>query len=85
MEVETIKQINLIAYLALAISCSCFKLFQFKKLSISSTLQEYWETESIPLPCGNEYKSIEAWIHEFMKSWKHAFMPLYCNCQGTWK
>ena len=89
----------MIAYLTLAISCSCFKLFQFKKLSISSTLQEYWETESIPLPCGIEYKSIEfmkACFHAFVLQlsrymkirWcimKYAFIDLYCNYQGTWK
>ena len=78
MEIETIKQINLITYLALTISCSCLKSFQcdceIMYIFTPSRILKDWSI-SLPGTCG--YKS--------MKAWKHAFMPLYCNYQGTWK
>ena len=33
---------------------------------------------------GSGYKSMKAWIHEIMKSWKHDFMPL-CLCAAIVK
>ena len=70
MEVETIKQKNLITYLALTMSCFWLKLFQHNKLCISSTLQESWKTESILLPgtCGKWVQFMNSWIHESMKA-----------------
>ena len=78
MEIETIKQINLITYHALTISCSCLKLLQYHNEIIyiftPSGILKDW---SILLPDTCGYKG--------RKAWKHAFMPLYFNYQGAWK
>ena len=66
-------------------------LHTFKNLErlINFTTRSLW----LQLSCFHEF--MNSWIHDLsrymkirwwnMKAWKHAFMPLYFNYQGTWK
>ena len=94
---ETIKQINLITYLALTISCSCLKLFQYDKeimyVFTPSGILKDWSS-SLPGTCEYScfHEFMNSWIHElsrYMKiRWcnrKYTLIHLYCNYQGKWK
>ena len=82
MENETIKQNNLVTYLALTISCSCLKLFQYKKLCMSSHLQESWKTDQFQCNILVATTFMLSWIHEFMNSWIHEFMTHQGACKS---
>ena len=78
MENETIKQNNLVTYLALTISCSCLKLFQYDKkimyVFTPSGILKDWSI-SLPATCGYNF-------HAFMNSWIHEFMTHQGACKS---
>ena len=97
MKVETIKQFNLITYLHWQFLFLAWSNFYIR----NNVYLQPFRILPIPLPgtCGKRVKrheSMKACFHAFVLQlsrymkirWhymKHAFMPLYCNYQGTWK